>query len=224
MAFCDIFFQLLCALTLGLLCTTQTGIQPPPEPPVPTASLAPTTDIGDWSMQLEIKGPNQDIARPYYEKGATRWARIITGDEPDITSTADLPAVPYFEENGCTYPAQIDDFYLCIWEGFIDGGPSAVNIVGMGGPSMRRGGATGTTPYAGFLKVESADIAATINDGLFQAIVLHEMGHALGMGSFWNLDNRCPQDDFNYSPRANGEFQALSGCNFNARTTADCGQ
>jgi hypothetical protein len=210
MAFCDIIFQLLCALTLGLLCTTQTGTQPPPEPPVPTASLAPTTDTGDWIMQLEIKGPNQDIARPYYEKGATRWARIITGDEPDITSTADLPAVPFFEQNGCTYPAQIDDFYLCIWEGFFDGSPSAANIVGMGGPSMRRGEASGTTPYAGY-------------DGLFQAIVLHEMGHALGMGSFWKLDNRCPQDDFNNSPRANGEFQALSGCNFNARTT-DCEQ
>ena len=228
MVFCNLIVQILCALTLGIFCSTQTGIQPPPAPPVPTASPAPTPDTGDWSMQLEIKGPNQDIARQYYERGANRWARIIIGDEPDITTTnANLPPLPFFNEHGCTYPADIDDMYMCIWEGFIDGGDKlgSFNIVGFGGPALRRGGASGTTPYAGFLKFESEDIAARINDGSFQYIVHHEMGHALGIGTFWSLDSRCPRDDFNNSPKANGEFQALSGCNFNAQTTAaDCGQ
>ena len=178
-------------------------------------------------MQLQINGPNQDLARAYYEKGARRWARIIYGNNDDsVIDTAGLPPIPepYGSESGCTYPAQISDMYMCIYDGGLDGGdrPFLANVLAVATPWLRRtNGSTKTTPYVGFAKFDSADIAARINDGTFQTVVNHEMGHALGLGTIWRMDGKCPRDD---APNANREFRALSGCGFNARTSADCGQ
>ena len=215
----DILSSFLCSLTFNLLCFSAGGLIPdetlPPEPLPP----------GPWSMTLDVKGSNQGIARQFYENGAARWARIIRGDQPDITDTTNLPAVPFFNEHGCTYPTVIDDLYLCIWDGFIDGPgiPFLANTVAIASPWLRRSGES-TTPYVSIAKFDAWDLAGRINDGTFQTIVNHEMGHALGLGTMWIQDGKCPRDATANSLKANQEFQALTGCSSNTWTTLDCGQ
>jgi hypothetical protein len=100
-----------------------------------------------------------------FQTAAARWSQVIT---------ADLPDVMY---QGRT----IDDLEITATAPVIDG-PGG--ILGRAGPRAFRAGATGL-PYLGEMQFDSADVAAMQQNGTFTGVILHEMGHVLGIGSLW---------------------------------------
>jgi hypothetical protein len=48
-----------------------------------------------------------------------------------------------------------------------------------------------------FNSFDSADLADMVQSGIINGVILHEMGHVLGIGTLWKLNN-LTDDDNNY--------------------------
>jgi hypothetical protein len=114
--------------------------------------------------------------RAVFASAAARWAGVITGDLEDVE--AQIPS----GSCGETAPSLdliIDD--LVIFAGVEDiDGPG--NVLGSAGPCYIR---TGGLPVIGLMRFDLADVASLETSGTLAAVFLHEMGHVLGIGSFW---------------------------------------
>ena len=110
--------------------------------------------------------PTQQLA---FRVAATRWSQIITADLPDVTINGRV----------------IDDLEISATGPFIDG-PNG--ILGQAGPRLMR--TTGSQlPYTGVMRFDSADLAAMGANGTLTNVILHEMGHVLGIGTLWDTKN-----------------------------------
>ena len=57
-------------------------------------------------------------------------------------------------------------------------------ILGQAGPDAFRSGSR--LPYHGIMEFDSADMASMEQSGLLLSVVMHEMGHILGIGTIWS--------------------------------------
>jgi hypothetical protein len=118
--------------------------------------------------------------RQAFVNAASRWGTIITNDVPDISANFEGVCggtVPLYNGN-------VDDLLIFATVEPIDG-PS--NIVGSAGPCILRN--TSELPIIGTMRFDSADLAALENAGLLNSVILHEMGHVLGIGPLWPRKN-----------------------------------
>lgn len=137
--------------------------------PAPARATAGSSVVaGVAGFQIEISFPDSTLTaaqQQIFVTAANRWAQVITGDLPDVTTT-----------NGV-----VDDLRIEASAPAIDG-PGG--ILGQAGPTAMRSGARGL-PYAGVMQFDSADVASMMNNGTFKDVILHEMGHVLGLGTLW---------------------------------------
>lgn len=159
-----------------------------------------------------VADQDQEIA---VEAAAARWASLIVGDVPDIPAQA--PA------NFCGVGERalnevIDDLVIYVRLAPIDG---VGQILGSAGPcAVRRiDGVTVPIPALGVINLDSDDLAR-LDESTLQSLVLHEMGHVLGIGSLWRLQGllqspslpSSPGVDTHFSgPAAIQAFDALGG-------------
>lgn len=135
---------------------------PSPTDPGPTPPLN-----SQYEIALSLVGiPSSDVS--IFTSATERWESIIVGDLPSVASSGGRFS------SGCSPPTTIDDSYICARYVNIDG-PG--RVLGSAGPTYVRG--SGLT-IAGEMQFDSADIASLINDGNFDSVILHEMGHILG--------------------------------------------
>jgi hypothetical protein len=108
-----------------------------------------------------------------FKDAADRWAQVIVGDLLDVT----LP-------DGTV----IDDVRIDAAGVFIDG-PG--RVLGRAGPDDLRpleAGDEAFLPYTGGMEFDTADIPRMMNEGVWDDVIMHEMGHVLGMLDFvWSL-------------------------------------
>lgn len=119
---------------------------------------------GDTSFNIEFRFDNTvtQAIQAYFETAALRWESIITSDIPDY--------------NG------VDDVVIDVSTPYIDG---VSKILGQAGPKSLR--PVTDLPITGGMKFDSADVANMISKGNFDDVILHEMGHVLGIGTLWDL-------------------------------------
>lgn len=115
------------------------------------------------------------------------WLSKITGDVASFP-TGGLSAV-----YACNaYPPTIDDIYLCGRYIEIDG-PGGV--LGSAGPIyVRSSGANAGLPISGRMQFDNPDIQRLKDQGRFEAVIVHEMGHILGVGTLWVRNNIAGTD------------------------------
>jgi hypothetical protein len=104
-----------------------------------------------------------------FEEAAARWSELIV---------ADLPDVPY-------QGRVIDDLEIIATAPFLDG-PGG--LLGQAGPTALR--PNGGLPYLGEMEFDSADVASMVANGSFANVIIHEMGHVIGLGTLWNFGGR----------------------------------
>jgi hypothetical protein len=97
-------------------------------------------------------------------EAAARWEQVVVGD---------LPNAVYAGKT-------VDDLLIDVSTASIDG-PGGV--VGRGGPDAFRSGSF--LPYHAILVLDTADLATLESSGLLRDVILHEMGHDLGIGTIW---------------------------------------
>jgi hypothetical protein len=102
-----------------------------------------------------------------FQQAAARWSQVITGDLPNATYRG----------------IAVDDVLINASAVAIDG----VNgILGQAAPDAFRAGSN--LPYHGFMEFDSADMASLQQSGLLLSVILHEMGHVLGIGTIWSAE------------------------------------
>jgi Leishmanolysin len=150
-----------------------------------------------------------------YGAAKQRWESIIVGNLPGRTPSLELNST-----FACTgYPSRIDDLYICGREVVIDG-PG--RILGSTLPLYGRG--TGViNPRTGIeylvtlvvqMRFDTDDLNSLVRAGKLDSVMLHEMGHALGVGSLlWSLNGLYSEGSgvFNPGTRADIEWKAI-GC------------
>ena len=142
-----------------------------------TANAAPVP-AAEFDIELRFVGTQPTEAqRAAFEQAAARWMEVVLGDVSD--ELAQFPPAP----NGC-YPALdevIDDLIIYAELVPIDG---AGGVLGSAGPCLiRDNGQTGV----GRMRFDTADLTALEAAGQLDEVVLHEMGHVLGIGTLWSL-------------------------------------
>ena len=115
--------------------------------------------------------------RAAFEDAATRWGTIITGDISDLQ--ASIPTGACFT-NSPSSNMSIDDLLIFARIEPIDG----VNgILGAAGPCILR--SSNNLPIMGLMRFDVADVANMETNGQLRDVILHEMGHVIGIGTLW---------------------------------------
>ncbi len=127
-------------------------------PPIPI-----TPPAAGFQITLNMTGLTTS-QQAIFQQAAARWSEVITGDLPNATY------------HGMT----VDDVLIDASGANIDG----VNgILGQAAPDAFRSGSN--LPYHGFMQFDNADMASMQASGLLFSVILHEMGHVLGIGTLW---------------------------------------
>ncbi|MEM6363879.1 MAG: lamin tail domain-containing protein, partial [Planctomycetota bacterium] len=142
-------------------------------------------------FDIEIFFPDDTLTasqRSAFSVAANRWEEIIIGDLPDV--------------------GEIDDVRITATAPLIDG---IGNILGQAGPDSVRSGSF--LPLTGSMEFDAADIAALEDADRLEAVILHEMGHVLGLGTIWDLldllDTSDPEDPRFIGDAAVEEYNVL---------------
>ncbi len=131
-----------------------------------------------------------------FKQAAERWQQVIVGDLPDV-ETAPGSGI------------SIDDISLVAFVEPIDG-PGGT--LGQAGPDIIR--ANGL-PLTAHMQFDVVDLVAMEADGTLFSVVLHEMGHALGIGTLWSrhdlIDLNGTINATYVGPKGVAAFNAISG-------------
>ena len=132
---------------------------------------------------------------------------MITGDLPDVN-------VPGF--------GLVDDLVIDASAPFIDGSGS---ILGQAGPTSFRSGSG--LPSRGQMEFDSADVAALERNGGLEDVIVHEMGHVLGIGTIWRnkglLTGAGTNDPRFTGAGATAEYNRIFGRNESSVPVANTG-
>ncbi len=116
--------------------------------------------------------------RSTFQTAAGRWGQVVTGDLSNVT--VNLPA----GQCDSWLPSMnlvVDDLIIFARIVSIDG-PGGV--LGSAGPCFVRN--SNAIPVLGLMQFDAADVASLETAGQFNAVILHEMGHVLGIGTMWS--------------------------------------
>lgn len=120
--------------------------------------------------------------REAFASAVARWRRVITGDVGTVP--LNVPAgecqswIPAVNES-------INDLLVYVRIAAIDG---AGKILGQASPCYVN--STNKLPIMGFFELDQDDLAALLAYGTLDDVVLHEMGHVLGIGTLWNYQRQ----------------------------------
>ena len=147
-----------------------------------------TSPATQFNIGVDFSGDPSYL--PYFQAAAACWQQIITADIADVASS------PY---------GPIDDLLISASVVAIDG-PGW--ILGQAGPDAFRSGSQ--LPYHGVMQFDSADLATMVANGELSDVILHEMGHILGIGTLWG--SLGVKSGFNCTgSHGLAEYQILSG-------------
>ncbi|GAA0878664.1 hypothetical protein GCM10009119_16320 [Algoriphagus jejuensis] len=158
-------------------------------------------DRGRFNITLKFITPVTDRQLQVFDEAAGRWERIIIGDVPSITGTipsafVGLPPVAHNET--------IDDIIIEVAIAAIDG-PG--QILGQAGPTFIRD--VDNLPVSGVMFFDVDDLALLDEYELFDDVIVHEMGHVLGVGTLWNVNRTLREFNPQGAPFFNGKLANL---------------
>lgn len=178
---------------------------------VDLSSCTPVTDRS-YSIQLvNVGGVTEERFVDAFTKAAERWEKVIVGDLPDFPAGSVNDWFQGFFA-GASYQGAVDDLVIGYEITEIDG-PGGT--LGSAGPVFtrrdRNNRPMGT--ISGVMRFDAQDFAR-MPDGDIKAVVLHEMGHVLGLvGTTGVCTGACNARDsdtnFPYTcPLASAEYSA----------------
>lgn len=127
--------------------------------------------MAGFEIQVRFLGGLTAPQQRVFETAAARWLRVITGDLPSVRIDGEV----------------IDDVLITAQGVRIDGLGDPItgrNILGQAAPRFLR--PDSRLPAMGFMEFDTADLASLEAEGSLQNVIIHEMGHVLGIGTIWS--------------------------------------
>jgi hypothetical protein len=176
-------------------------------PPTPLATPAPSSATPAIELVFTSTDTPTSIVTAF-ENARDIWNDIIINTHESLT----LPAATTNAGSlGCSdtskFPfgvRKINGLIIFATIGPIDG---KGKILGQAGPcSFSYEGATSSTfgkmlPRIGEMKFDVVDLQAMVDDGTLERVIMHEIGHVLGIGSMWGNVREGSAGDANNDPR-----------------------
>lgn len=145
--------------------------------PVTFSATGTATAANSYNITIRWLGTATASQQLAVSNAVAKWQSVITKDLADIplnaAKDACFPGQPAVNE-------RIDDIVIYVEFVEIDG---ASNVLGEAGPCYIR--SDNQLPVLGHLKLDAADLALMERSGTMNDVVLHEMGHILGIGTLW---------------------------------------
>jgi hypothetical protein len=138
-------------------------------------------NAGGFNIDLRYTSDPSPGVRAAFEWARQRWMQVITGNLPEFALTGQNQVAA--DACGITHPAvnEVVDDILIFAEIVPIDGPG--KVLGSAGPCFVRG-ASGL-PIVGVMKLDADDLELMERNGSLRDVILHEIGHVLGMGTLW---------------------------------------
>lgn len=183
---------------------------------VPVTLDCTTPPPSAFDIQILFKpGTITPSQQAVFQQAASRWSEVITGDLTDVSGVTQSEV--NLCRSGFTFSGTVDDL-LILAEGEPIDGPG--KVLGSAGACYLRGSATGF-PFMGRMRFDTADLDAMEANGSLFGVILHEIGHILGINeSSWrshgliemNAASCGLSDDVRYTgPIGKSRWHALGG-------------
>jgi hypothetical protein len=161
-----------------------------------------------FSITLRPLSPLDPDVSAAFGDAAARWEAAITRGVPDALVELD-PHECFADEPGIT--TSVDDVLVTVEVAAIDG-PGG--ILGQAGPCLTA--PVDSLTRAGLMRFDAADVAELLDEGTFTSVVLHEMGHVLGIGTLWDTGRDLTggtgsSNPIYTGPRGVAEWSVLGG-------------
>ena len=118
-----------------------------------------------FTIEVNFLGGLTASQQAIFQTAADRWSEVIVGDLPAIETDIGL----------------VDDLVIDAEGIEIDG---SGGILGQAGPTGVRPGTL--LPARGIMQFDSADLQRMEDEGELLDVIIHEMGHVLGIGTLWS--------------------------------------
>lgn len=158
----------------GSTVITATSVQDPrrsAQVPVVVSTAPPPQDGFDVTVVFPQDSGLSATQKAAFEKAAQRWSSVIRAGLPDLKGVL-LPGGVRMD---------VDDLAIVSSSKAVDG---QGNTVAMAGPYQLR--PDRMLPASGEMIFDSADINRLEAQGQLESVVMHEMGHVLGLGTLWS--------------------------------------
>jgi hypothetical protein len=131
-------------------------------------AVDPDQEQAGFTIDIEFLGGLTQTQKDLFKSAALRWSRVIVRDLPSASVGGRL----------------VDDILIQAKGEDIDG---VGRVLGRAGPTAVRQGTF--LPITGVMAFDTADLDAMEQDGRLEDVIVHEMGHCLGIGTIWQDQN-----------------------------------
>ncbi len=125
----------------------------------------PVTPDRPYQIQIRFLGGLTASQQAIFQEAAQRWSEVIVGNIP-----------PFDTDIG-----RVDDLVIDA-QGLNIDGPGGV--LGQAGPTQVRPGSL--LPARGIMEFDSGDLQRMEDEGELLDVIIHEIGHVLGIGTLWS--------------------------------------
>ncbi|ELR98770.1 pre-peptidase C-terminal domain-containing protein [Gloeocapsa sp. PCC 73106] len=149
-------------------------------------------DSTTYDIDLVFVSEVTESQQRAFNEAAKRWEEAIIGDLP--------------EEFSSRFNQEVDDLVIQV-NIAEDDGPGGT--LGFAGPRELRDGSL--LPYSGEMSFDVADIGVLEQQGQLEDVIVHEMGHVIGIGTVWDTQieaNNTPEAGF-IGNQAVNEYQDI---------------
>ena len=158
--------------------------------------------------------------RQAFETAVTRWRTWIPGDLTDVSFAVETVPADACASGQPVINDVVDDLRIYVLIESIDG-PGG--ILGSAGPCYIRD--ADSLPVIGRMRFDTADLENLESNGLLEPVILHEIGHVIGVGTLWNYfgllqdpSNSSNQNDTHFNgPRTISAFDSIGGATYSGQ-------
>jgi hypothetical protein len=196
--------------------TTQTLLATSSAIPNKTTTFTTTVTVSAFNVDVRFVGDASLPVRTAFANAVAKWRQVIVGSIGSVNNV-NIPAGPDANACGPWTPALTGTVQNTIIFARIDsidgpGTPEAGNILGQASPCYVNGNAI---PFLGFMEFDKYDVDLLVARGQFEKVVLHEIGHVLGIGTIWNfrrtlLNTSIMNDPYYVGNGARAQFAAIN--------------
>ncbi len=164
---------------------------------LPATNISATADFTQFDVDVRFLTNVSEAQRAAFHAATTRWRRTVTGDLSDVPITAGAGQCL----NSPALSETIDDLVIFVAVEPMDG-PGGT--LASAGPCFVR--TSNSIPLVGAMQLDAADLAALEQNGDLERVILHEMGHIIGIGTLWEPNGLLadPADNGGADPHFTG--------------------